>query len=124
MDGLYSSFVLLTVPLFIVTANIMNTATISDQLLQIYVALVGRFRGGLAGYAADRGKQVGTVVFQRIDGHLQQTRRLSVSNQFLARKQNHHKVESAGLGVVTVAVLRYQFQPRRSKLIKYHARSG
>jgi tripartite ATP-independent transporter DctM subunit len=47
MDGLYSSFVLLAVPLFIVAANIMNAGTISDRLLGFCVALVGRFRGGL-----------------------------------------------------------------------------
>ncbi|MBG6147764.1 TRAP-type C4-dicarboxylate transport system permease large subunit [Labrenzia sp. EL_142] len=56
MDGLYSSLVLLTVPLFIVTANIMNAGTISDQLLQIYFALVGRSLGGLEGYTVDRAK--------------------------------------------------------------------
>ena len=47
MDGLYQSFVLLAVPLFIVAANIMNAGTISDRLLGFCVALVGRFRGGL-----------------------------------------------------------------------------
>ncbi|MXN63931.1 TRAP transporter large permease subunit [Stappia sp. GBMRC 2046] len=47
MDGLYNSFILLAVPLFIVAANIMNAGTISDRLLQFCVALVGRFRGGL-----------------------------------------------------------------------------
>ena len=47
MDGLYSSFVLLAVPLFIVAAGIMNAGTISDRLLAFCVALVGRFRGGL-----------------------------------------------------------------------------
>ncbi|MEO9527920.1 TRAP transporter large permease [Roseibium sp.] len=47
MDGLYQSFILLAVPLFIVAANIMNAGTISDRLLQFCVALVGRFRGGL-----------------------------------------------------------------------------
>lgn len=47
MDGLYQSFVLLAVPLFIVAANIMNAGTISDKLLSFCVALVGRFRGGL-----------------------------------------------------------------------------
>lgn len=47
MDGLYSSFVLLAVPLFIVAANIMNAGTISDRLLRFCIALVGRFRGGL-----------------------------------------------------------------------------
>lgn len=47
LDGLYQSFILLAVPLFIVAANIMNAGTISDRLLGFCVALVGRFRGGL-----------------------------------------------------------------------------
>ncbi len=47
MDGLYQSFILLAVPLFIVAANIMNAGTISDRLLGFCVAMVGRFRGGL-----------------------------------------------------------------------------
>lgn len=47
MDGLYQSFILLAVPLFIVAANIMNAGTISDRLLGFCIALVGRFRGGL-----------------------------------------------------------------------------
>jgi TRAP-type C4-dicarboxylate transport system permease large subunit len=47
MDGLYQSFILLAVPLFIVAANLMNAGTVSDRLLRFCVALVGRFRGGL-----------------------------------------------------------------------------
>ncbi|MEQ8481975.1 MAG: TRAP transporter large permease [Hoeflea sp.] len=47
MDGLYNSFILLAVPLFIVAANIMNAGTISERLLRFCVAAVGRFRGGL-----------------------------------------------------------------------------
>lgn len=47
MQGLYNSFILLAVPLFIVAANIMNAGTISDRLLNFSVAVVGRFRGGL-----------------------------------------------------------------------------
>jgi tripartite ATP-independent transporter DctM subunit len=45
--GLYDSFVLLAVPLFIVAANIMNAGSISERLLQFCIALVGRFKGGL-----------------------------------------------------------------------------
>jgi len=45
--GLYKSFILLAVPLFIIAANIMNAGSISDRLLNFCVALVGRFRGGL-----------------------------------------------------------------------------
>ncbi|MGI9436604.1 MAG: TRAP transporter large permease, partial [Geminicoccaceae bacterium] len=47
LQGLYTSFILLAVPLFIVAANIMNAGTISDRLLTFCVATVGRFRGGL-----------------------------------------------------------------------------
>lgn len=47
LDGMYHSFVLLAVPLFIVAANIMNAGTISDRLLKFCEAVVGRFRGGL-----------------------------------------------------------------------------
>lgn len=47
LTGLYGSFVLLAVPLFIVAANIMNAGSISDRLLSFCVACVGRFRGGL-----------------------------------------------------------------------------
>lgn len=45
--GIYDSFVLLAVPLFIVAANIMNAGSISERLLQFCVAVVGRFKGGL-----------------------------------------------------------------------------
>lgn len=47
LQGLYKSFVLLAVPLFIVAANIMNAGTISERLLNFCVAAVGRFKGGL-----------------------------------------------------------------------------
>ncbi|HEX9720467.1 MAG TPA: TRAP transporter large permease, partial [Ramlibacter sp.] len=47
IQGLYDSFVLLAVPLFIVAANIMNAGTISERLLKFCIAVVGRFKGGL-----------------------------------------------------------------------------
>ncbi|MGB1008758.1 MAG: TRAP transporter large permease [Thiolinea sp.] len=47
IQGIYNSFILLAVPLFIVAANIMNAGTISDRLLQFCVAMVGHLRGGL-----------------------------------------------------------------------------
>ncbi|MGL4812017.1 MAG: TRAP transporter large permease [Beijerinckiaceae bacterium] len=47
IQGLYDSFLLLAIPLFIVAANIMNAGTISERLLKFCLALVGRFRGGL-----------------------------------------------------------------------------
>lgn len=48
LHNLLASFVLLAVPLFIFAAQLMNAGGISDRLLQLALALVGRFRGGLA----------------------------------------------------------------------------
>ena len=48
LNGLFNSFVLLAVPLFIFAASIMNAGTISERLFAFAHALVGRFRGGLA----------------------------------------------------------------------------
>lgn len=48
IQGIYDSFIILAVPLFIVAANIMNEGAISDRLLAFCKAVVGRFRGGLA----------------------------------------------------------------------------
>jgi tripartite ATP-independent transporter DctM subunit len=47
VQRLFDGFLLLAVPLFIVSANIMNAGSISDRLLRFCIALVGRFRGGL-----------------------------------------------------------------------------
>ena len=47
VQRLFDGFLLLAVPLFIASANIMNAGTISDRLLQFCIALVGRFRGGM-----------------------------------------------------------------------------
>ncbi len=47
VQRLFDGFLLLAVPLFIVSANIMNAGSISDRLLQFCIALVGRFRGGM-----------------------------------------------------------------------------
>ena len=38
LSGLYDSFIILAVPLFIVAANIMNAGTISDRLLAFCVS--------------------------------------------------------------------------------------
>ncbi len=47
LNGLFRSFVLLAVPLFIVAAEIMNAGTISERLLKFASLIVGRVRGGL-----------------------------------------------------------------------------
>ncbi|HKW80106.1 MAG TPA: TRAP transporter large permease [Casimicrobiaceae bacterium] len=47
LNGLYNSYVLLAVPLFILAADLMNTGSLTDRLLKFCLVLVGRFRGGL-----------------------------------------------------------------------------
>ncbi len=47
-NGLYNSYVLLAVPLFVFAANIMNAGTVSERIFDFCRILVGRFRGGLA----------------------------------------------------------------------------
>ena len=47
MNTLTSLYVLMAVPMFILAANVMNAATISDRLWAAAEALMGRFQGGL-----------------------------------------------------------------------------
>ena len=47
LNGLYNSYVLLAVPLFLFSAELMNVSKMTDQLLRFCDMLVGRFRGGL-----------------------------------------------------------------------------
>ena len=47
LNGLFNSYVLLAVPLFILAADLMNTGSLTDRLLKFCLILVGRFRGGL-----------------------------------------------------------------------------
>src|SRR6186713_3373747 len=44
----YNSFILLAVPFFLLTANLMNVGGITDRLLRLSRALVGNFPGSLA----------------------------------------------------------------------------
>jgi C4-dicarboxylate transporter DctM subunit len=48
LNGMYTSFLLLAIPLFILAAEFMNSGSIMDRLLRFCNALVGRWRGGLA----------------------------------------------------------------------------
>ena len=48
LNGTYSSFLLLAIPLFILAASIMSSGSIMDRLLRFCNAIVGRFPGGLA----------------------------------------------------------------------------
>ena len=47
-NGLYNSYVLLAVPLFVFAANLMNAGTVSERIFDFCRILVGRLRGGLA----------------------------------------------------------------------------
>ncbi|MDP5307435.1 TRAP transporter large permease [Paracoccus spongiarum] len=48
LNGMYSSYILLAVPLFIVAAELMNAGSMTLRLLAFCNAFVGRFPGGLA----------------------------------------------------------------------------
>jgi tripartite ATP-independent transporter DctM subunit len=48
LNGMYTSYLLLAIPLFILAAEFMNSGSVMDRLLRFCNALVGRFRGGLA----------------------------------------------------------------------------
>lgn len=48
LNGMYSNYIILAVPLFILAAELMNIGSMTDRLLRFCNAFVGRFRGGLA----------------------------------------------------------------------------
>lgn len=48
LNGMYSNYIILAVPLFIFAAEIMNSGSMTERLLRFCNVLVGRFRGGLA----------------------------------------------------------------------------
>lgn len=48
LNGMYSNYVILSVPLFVLAAEFMNIGSMTERLLAFCNVLVGRFRGGLA----------------------------------------------------------------------------
>lgn len=48
LNGMFSNYIILAVPLFILAAELMNIGSMTDRLLRFCNALVGRFHGGLA----------------------------------------------------------------------------
>ncbi len=48
LNGMYTNYVILAVPLFVLAAELMNIGSMTDRLLRFCDAIVGRFRGGLA----------------------------------------------------------------------------
>lgn len=63
LNGLYGSFVLLAVPLFILAAEIMNAGRMTDKLFGFANLLVGRMKGGLA-----QVNIVASVIFSGMSG--------------------------------------------------------
>jgi tripartite ATP-independent transporter DctM subunit len=47
VSNLYVKFIIIAVPLFIFTANVMNTGKVTDLLFEFAMGLVGRLRGGM-----------------------------------------------------------------------------
>jgi tripartite ATP-independent transporter DctM subunit len=48
LNGMYVNYIILAVPLFILSAELMNVGSMTDRLLRFCDAFVGRFHGGLA----------------------------------------------------------------------------
>lgn len=48
LNGMYSNYIILAVPLFVLAAELMNIGSMTERLLRFCDAFVGRFRGGLA----------------------------------------------------------------------------
>jgi C4-dicarboxylate transporter DctM subunit len=48
LNGMFTNYVILAVPLFILAAELMNIGSMTERLLNFCNAIVGRFRGGLA----------------------------------------------------------------------------
>lgn len=48
MNGLYNSYLLIAVPMFIFVANVMNASGVIERLLKFGAAMVGHLPGGLA----------------------------------------------------------------------------
>ena len=82
IQGLYDSFILLAVPLFIVAANIMNAGTISERLLNFCLA---RSAGSAAARPGQRRRQPD---FLRHVGLGRRRRR--------RHRQDHHRHDEQG----------------------------
>ncbi|HWL56608.1 MAG TPA: TRAP transporter large permease [Paracoccus sp. (in: a-proteobacteria)] len=48
LNGMYSNYIILAVPLFIFAAEVMNSGSMTERLLRFCNVLVGHLRGGLA----------------------------------------------------------------------------
>ena len=112
LNGMYTSYLLLAIPLFILAAEFMNSGSIMDRLLRFCNALVGRWRGGLAQVnvlqsivfasmsgsaladAAGSGKIMQTLMTK--DGKYPRELRRRPERRFVGDRPDHPAVDPAG----------------------------
>jgi tripartite ATP-independent transporter DctM subunit len=63
LTNLYSVFIIIAVPLFVFTAKVMNTSTVSDRIYDFAHAMVGNVRGGLGHVNV-----IGSLIFSGMTG--------------------------------------------------------
>lgn len=63
LTNLYSVFIIIAVPLFVFTAKVMNTSTVSDRIYDFAHAMVGKVRGGLGHVNV-----IGSLIFSGMTG--------------------------------------------------------
>ena len=47
LTNLYAKYIIMAVPLFVFTANVMNSGRVTEMVFKFANGLVGRFRGGM-----------------------------------------------------------------------------
>jgi C4-dicarboxylate transporter DctM subunit len=101
LNGLYNSYVLLAVPLFLFSAELMNVSKMTDHLLRFCDMLVGRFRGGLGHINI-----VQSIIFSGMSGSaiadLAGTGRISID---MMTKNNRYPVSYAAAITAASAVI-------------------
>lgn len=101
LNGLYNSYVLLAVPLFLFSAELMNVSKMTDHLLRFCDMLVGRFRGGLGHINI-----VQSIIFAGMSGSaiadLAGTGRISID---MMTKNNRYPVSYAAAVTAASAVI-------------------
>lgn len=101
LNGLMNSYVLLAVPLFLFSAELMNLSRMTDNLLAFCNMLVGRFKGGLGHINV-----VQSIIFSGMSGSaiadVAGTGRISIS---MMTKDNRYTVSYAAAITAASAVI-------------------
>lgn len=101
LNGLYNSYVLLAVPLFLFSAELMNVSNMTTHLIRFCDMLVGRFRGGLGHINI-----VQSIIFAGMSGSaiadLAGTGRISIS---MMTRNNRYPVSYAAAVTAASAVI-------------------